>query len=288
MNELTIPEHPAKASKAVRIVGARLLLAEAHRRPNERLLVLDPFAGVGRMFDPWDELRTIESVHGDPPLDRADEAAVERFEFHGIEIEPDWAAADERIVVGDATNLAGLVDDEDFDIIWSSPCYGNRMADHHDAQERCRECGGEGVKRGGMATGQGGVTYTCPKCDGAGANTWERNTYRHKLGHNLAAGSVAGLQWGQDYRTMHDLAWAEAWRALAPGGLALINVKNHLRKVKGAHVIQRVVEYHLNAWLLHGALVEQVVPVTTPGYRNGVGRDVRVDHEVILCLRKPR
>lgn len=268
----TIPDHPAKASKAVRDFGARLLLDEALARPHERLLVLDPFAGVGRMFDPWEPWDNACGM----PRDVA--AAIDRIEFHGVELEPEWAAADQRIEVGNA--LALNIEDGQFDVLWTSPCYGNRMADHHDAQERCSTC----AARGFVVEQPDPAAMPCPKCGGTGANTWERNTYRHKLGRELSPDSAAILQWGRDYRRFHELTWLEADRVLADGALALVNMKNHYRK----NELQRVSEFHLNAWLMMGYTVEQVVRVETPGNRNGANRDLRDDHEIIMCLRKHR
>src|SRR5690606_19530624 len=78
--------------------------------------ILDPFAGVGGIFDllAWMPAAQVEAV----------------------EIEPEWAAADPRITLGSALALpwpAGT-----FDAICTSPTYANRMADHHEARDASR------------------------------------------------------------------------------------------------------------------------------------------------------
>lgn len=92
---MLVVRHPAKYSDALLPVFKRML--------DGRELVLDPFAGTGKL----------RQVRPDAFL---------------LEIEPEWAAINNAIV-GDATNMpdewTGF-----FDAICTSPTYGNRMADH--------------------------------------------------------------------------------------------------------------------------------------------------------------
>ena len=100
--------HPARYSDALLPVMARYLIG--CRR------VLDPFGGVGGVF------RLSAWLPG--------------AELQAVEIEPEWAAADPRITLGSALSLpwaAGY-----FDAVATSPAYGNRMADHHDARDGSR------------------------------------------------------------------------------------------------------------------------------------------------------
>lgn len=99
--------HPAVFSENI------LPLLATHLDPSHTL-ILDPFAGVGKIHRLPDDLdwdaRTV-----------------------GIEIEPEWALNDSRTLVGDALALpfpAGV-----FDAIVTSPTYGNRMADSHKARD---------------------------------------------------------------------------------------------------------------------------------------------------------
>src|SRR3982750_3152473 len=68
-------------------------------------MVLDPFAGIGR-------------IHQLEDLDRG-------IITEGVEIEPEWAALDPRTRLGDATALPEHWAAA-FDAVVTSPCYGNR------------------------------------------------------------------------------------------------------------------------------------------------------------------
>lgn len=228
-----VPRHPARFPAAVLAVIAETLDAEARRRNEARMLsVLDPFAGVGG----------IHAVQDDEMCGVASVVTV------GVEIEKEWAQAHPRTLVGDALDLASVVYDSRFDVIATSPCYGNRMADCHDARDDSR-----------------------------------RNTYRHALGRPLSEASSGSMQWGPKYRTFHEQAWAEAHRVLAPGGLVILNVSNHIR----GGVEQRVVEFHLNAWLRLGCTLVEARRVATRRLRFGENHEARVDGELVLVLRKP-
>ena len=120
-----------------------------------------------------------------------------------LDIERRWVAqASENGCVGaaaaDATQLPIL--DCSVPCVATSPCYGNRMAD----------------------------VYVPTKAPGAESHR-TRRTYRLYLGEELYPGSAGAMQWGEDYRVLHRLAWAEVWRVLQPGGRLIVNCKDHLR-----------------------------------------------------------
>ncbi|MDA8315919.1 MAG: hypothetical protein M0010_12235 [Actinomycetota bacterium] len=145
MTTVELRPHPAKFSDAILEVLQRVLEDEAERH-QRHLRVLDPMAGTGRIHElvgPWTTV--------------------------GVEIEPEWAAYHRRTLVGDATALP--FPDHAFEVAMSSPAYGNRMADTHNARD---------------------VYKTGPR---AGQLT-DRITYRHKLGRRLSPGNGGGLQWG--------------------------------------------------------------------------------------------
>lgn len=115
-------EHPAKWSANVLAVLSQV---RAHYLPEHPPKVLDPFAGVGIA-------RLAEAL---APAD-----------LTGVELQPQWVDRGPmpRTVVGDATRLPeGWLGT--FGAVFTSPCYGNRMADHHDAADPCKACGGRGV-----------------------------------------------------------------------------------------------------------------------------------------------
>lgn len=161
----------------------------------------------------------------------------------GIELEPEWAACSPHVTQGDATDPASWP--EVIDAVVTSPAYGNRMADQYDGRDGSR-----------------------------------RHTYRCSLGRDLSTNSGAALQWGDAYRELHATVWAIAAERVNPGGLVIVNVKNHIRH----HQVQRVVEWHLTTLLGLGLGLVEARPIRTPGQRMGANGAARVDHEHLLVL----
>lgn len=265
--ELVIPDHPATFSRAIIEQLRSMLTAEVELRGG--VSVLDPFAGVG-------------GVH---------ELAELRVSTLGVELQPEWAAAHADNVCGSVLDLGRtLLVGEFVDCIVTSPCYGNRMADSHDARERCSACDGSGVLRGDFVRRDGstGDSYACEACDGKGVRDYVRNTYTHALRRSgvepLASDDNATvMQWGEKYRGFHESAWRSCDRVLRPGGLVLLNVKNHVR----GKTVQRVVEFHVNCWLRLGYTIEEARRIETKGLPYGANHDARVPAELIVSLRKP-
>lgn len=165
------------------------------------------------------------------------------------EIEPEWAAqapAHVEMHVGDAANMTWARDGE-FDAIVTSPTYANRMADHHNARDGSR-----------------------------------RYTYRHMLGRPLHPANTGKLQWGEAYREAHRRIWKECIRVLKPGGIMVVNVKNHIRRGE----IVRVSEWHAEELQRQGLRLIERVRVECPGLRNGANARLRVDHEDVWVFRK--
>jgi DNA modification methylase len=163
--------HPARFSDSILVEALRLL--HEHEIMGGR--VLDPFAGTGKgveFLNRWG------------------------FTAQGIDLEPAqaWGGGKvKNVYVGDAlaTGFANKV----FDLIFTSPCYGNRFADR-DMR---------------------------PSCAG---------TYMKGLGREAKVGSACHLQWGQAYRDLHADAWNEARRVLKPHGHLLLNISDHYRDKK--------------------------------------------------------
>lgn len=252
----------------------QVMEAEAERQ-GKILHVLDPFAGVGGIHD----------------------LADDRWNTYGVELEPEWAHQHPRTRVGDATALEW--GDDSVDVVATSPCYGNRMADTYDGRGRCRAEGCEDGVIERLATPEEvddgrefGIAFDdCERCQGTGRDQSARMTYRIKLGRMPSSGSSAVMQWGDAYREFHGRAWAEALRVLRPRGLAVINISNHMRTVGSGKdrrkVEMRVVEWHLDWWIHHGFTVETIDRVGTRRYGFGANRDSRVDAERLLVLRAP-
>lgn len=210
------PPHPAQYTPALLPIMARYLGNCAR--------ILDPFGGCGGVFRlaAW-----LPMAH-----------------FEAVEIEPEWAAVDPRITLGNALALpwpAGY-----FDAVATSPAYGNRMADHHEARDGSR-----------------------------------RHTYRHTLGRPLSSHNAGALQWGDDYRQFHRQAWAEARRVLRPGGVFVLNCKDHIRAGK----LQPVTDWHISELQRQGFVLVDRVQVACPGQRYGANHDKRMDYETVAVLR---
>lgn len=214
---------------------------------------LDPFAGIGvKLYDRFPR-------------------AV------GVEIEPEWAAVDRRTIVADATALPFRP--RSFDLAISSPTFANRMADHHNAQERCRRCKGTGEVANPLP--EGWPTETCPRCGGEGRNTYIRHTYRHYLGRELHANNTGGMAWGPDYRALHGRAWVQLARVLQPGALFVLNMSDHVR----AGQRKLVTAWHVGALRTVGFELIEAQPVHTARHRHGANYELRVSYEVVASLR---
>ncbi len=217
-------EHPATFSEPILARIADHLREAGH---GEHSTVLDPFAGIGGVH----HLR-----------ERVDVKTV------GVEIEPEWAAKHPDTVEGNALELTNQFPPETVDAIATSPTYGNRMADHHNAKD-------DSV----------------------------RLTYKHTLGRDLHDDNSGSLQWGDEYRNFHQVAWAEAEAALKPGGTLTLNIKNHIRD----GVVQRVAEWHINTLLGLGLILEALDAIPTGGLMAGENSGKRLEVEYEITFRKP-
>lgn len=208
----------------------RLVRAEA-KAQGRVLRALDPFAGTGRGM----------GIGG------------AKVSVVGVEIEPEWAAQHPGIVCADSlkwmTARARAGGSGRFDVVWSSPTYGNRMADHHDARD-------------------GSV----------------RHSYTHDLGRPLTDGNSGNMAWGPAYHQFHADAYRRILAVLRPGGLLLWNVSDFVRK----GVVVHAVEWHHGA-LCGAGFIQSARPrwITTRRLRHGENRAARVDAECVLVMRKP-
>jgi hypothetical protein len=88
------------------------------------------------------------------------------------------------------------------------------------------------------------------------------------------------LQWGDKYRAFHVAAWTEARRVLSPGGLFVLNIKNHIRAGKEMFVT----EWHVETLQGLGFAMLEHEKVEVPSMRFGQNGDARVKHESVVLF----
>lgn len=251
---VALKDNPAKWSDKVLAVIEPVVEAERLRLGHEPR-ILDPFAGTGKIH-----------ILGTKTV--------------GVEIEPEWALHHPRTRVGDSRFLRKMFRrSKPFNLVITSCTYGNRMADHHDAQERCKPCGATGTLRG----------KKCQKCDGKGRREYRRNTYRHYLERELSEGSSAGMQWGDEYREFHRAIWEQIPDILEPGGAFILNVSDHYRTLKKGDepTLIRVSDWHRRTILSLDAhwRLEATYRVKTQRLRQGANHGLRAQYERVYVFR---
>jgi SAM-dependent methyltransferase len=255
--DVPVPPHPAKFSAPIVAEIRRVLGTYAPTSPLFPVTVLDPFAGPG-------------GIH---------QLAADGYATTGIEIEADWARSHPRTICADSTRMP--IADASFDVVCTSPCYGNRMADTYDgSRDRCTACAGDGQAR--TLTGAVLAGEPCDACAGTGLRPSKRYTYRIALGHDLTDGSAAGMQWGHDYRELHRSVWTETRRVLKPRGLLLVNISDHIRD----RAPQGVDLWHAATLGELGFRLVESRPIVTQRSKNGANRDARTLCEWLLVFRK--
>lgn len=209
--------HPAVFSNKIIPVLARML-DPSHQR------VLDPFAGVGR-------------IHEIPPM------VTWNLETVGVELEPEWASLHPNTIVGNALGLK--FEDDTFDAVVTSPTYGNRFADHHNAKD-------------------GSV----------------RRSYTHDLGRQLQEDNSGAMHWGPKYRDFHTKAWIESKRVIRLGGRIVLNISDHIRQKNRQHVSS----WHTQTLFTLGFELVDAARVETPRLRQGANGEARTPAELVLAF----
>ena len=88
----------------------------------------------------------------------------------------------------------------------------------------------------------------------------------------------------REYRALHVAVWTECRRVLKPGGIFVLNVKDHIR----GGVLQEVTNWHAVTLLMLGFVCTRRVHVPCPGQRHGANGHLRVDYESVLQFRRDR
>ena len=201
------------------------------------------------LFDPMGGIGGVFGLH----------TAIDGLMITCIEIEKEWADSAagnplkyicDHAIHDDFLKWSAGEEDMDWDIAVTSPTYGNRMADKHQPSP---------------------------------SDTSKRNTYKHTLGRDLTEGSSAGMQWGDTYRSFHAEAWQQVYRLLKPGGMFVLNVKDHIRK----GTKQPVVAWHRTLCKNLGFKLIEDIEIPVKGLRQGENHEVRVDVEHVMVFRRP-
>lgn len=214
---------------------------------NSVLIVLDRIVPAGRILDPFAGTGRIHELAGNGRRTT------------GVEIEPELAALHHNTFLGDALNLQPLIDHEVrfpvvFDTVVTSPTYGNRFADKHEAKD------------GSMRR-----SYTHDMRRMTGDPT--RKLHKNNSGT---------LHFGPAYINFHYRAWVECARVLVEEGWMFLNVSDFIRRGKRVPVVatHRGLLRRAGFEVLGGERVE------TPRMRFGQNHEARVDGEVVIIARK--
>lgn len=191
--------------------------------------VLDAFGGVGKI------------------------GAIKKYGYKGKvycnELEKEWLESNEYgcdyLTYQDAEFLD--YPSSFFDAICTSPTYGNRMADHHNAK------------------------------DGS-----KRNTYTHCLGHKLSDGNTGAMQWGGVYRQKHERIYKHLSGLLKSNGIFILNISDHIRKGETIAVS----EWHKKTLIDLGFMLKKEYTIETPRLKYGRNSQLRCDKEKIYVLQK--
>jgi ParB-like chromosome segregation protein Spo0J len=214
-----IPPHPATYPRAVMDLFAELI------PPHSK--VFDPFAGVGTIHQ-------LDGTNGIVTL--------------GMEIEEEWAKAHPRTVHGDSRRVATdpRVGWKSFDVIATSPAYGNRLADNYNARD--------------------------PQA---------RRSYSIDLGRSVSECSGAGMHFDRDgsYELLHREVWAAVTQLLRPGGLFLLNCKDFRRAGK----VMPVTGWHIGQLASLGLTTIDLRCIPVAGLSHATAEPLS---ELVVVLRK--
>jgi len=175
-------------------------------------------------------------------------------QLYGSELESEWGLqARKRGIltqIGDSRYLPW--ENNFFDAVITSPAYGNRLADKYapDMSDKKHRA---------------------------------RRSYRIYLERELSEGNGGGLHWGDEYRELHEAIWAECARVLKPGGVFILNCKDHNRNGKRCEVTG----WHVGALQRLGMRHTRSIPVSMAGDQNtntmrSRGIDVLYNEWIIL------
>lgn len=233
--------HPAPFNEAFLRYVVSALGDQFLRGP---MWLLDPMAGTCR-------LHRLQGHHGD--------VLVRTF---CSELEPEWTEPSPDPALG--FTQAGVhafqaLHDRTADEklfagprwIVTSPVWGNRMADHHEAKDES-----------------------------------DRLTYRHRLGRPVSEGSSCSMPWGDEYRAWHTTFLRYAYETSLDGERMFIEIGDHLRTVKRTAVRAQVTAWWIKAGVAAGWHLERAERLSVGRLRKGANHAVRIPYIHALELVK--
>lgn len=191
-------------------------------------VIYDPFAGTGKI------------------------AKIKDFGYNGKiicnDLEPEYSKlqtykVDKWLFQDAETAIPGGA----IEAIVTSPTYGNRMADSHNAKDLSK-----------------------------------RITYTHQLGRKLTGGNTGSMQWGTAYKEKHCRCYVHFYNLLANNGLLILNVSNHIRKGQ----LIDVTAFHKAAAIAAGFIFIECIDVPVRRMRFGANHKLRVETEQILIFKR--
>lgn len=224
--------HPAPYSAPILERFVAILQDRLAVQDSLPIKVLDPFAGTGR----------IHTLGGN------------LVSTTGVEIQPQWAALHDCTMVGDATALP-----PEWTAVWdmviTSPTYGNRFADKHKAKDGS-------VRR----------SYT---------HDLRRMTGDDEL--ELEPTNTGQFQFHtKQYQELHRKAYHEVWRVLRAGGWFVLNVSD---SIKNREVVP-VAQWHHDLATEIGFDTIEVIPIETRRMKFGQNGSARPAYEMIYVMEK--
>jgi len=204
--------------------SAPILSAIIHELPT-RGLILDPMGGVGTLAREWG-----------------------RHVITG-ELEWEWVKQAPRPCVQQDVHALPYRNGSIACVV-TSPTYGNRMADHHNARDTS--------KRNGYAF-------------------WLR-----EVGVEPHPNNSGVLGFNKAYKLFHLYAYREIRRVLEPNGLFLLNISNFIKRKREVDAVK----WHAMACHALGFKEVGRQYIETPRLRFGENHDARVEHEVLLVMSR--
>jgi len=155
-----------------------------------------------------------------------------------------WPHRDRRVLCCDAADISA--DDDSIDVLLTSPPFGNRLADKMSTDDD------------------------------------QRVTYADRRGADAAENDASGMQWGAAYRSAMRRIWTEAARLLKDDGLAVIDIKDHIRGGSRQHVTA----WTIQAWRDLGWTVADIIPVQTGHYAGISHAEKRTDGHSLIAFSR--